>query len=87
MTGREIWHVQCTITERSWQARTANEMEGYKLSVLAVTETHLTESGQLVLDEVKDYKMLPSGRQDGKAAEGVRLGSCSPCICCLAALP
>ena len=43
------------------------------MSMLGVTETHLTESGQMQLDEVKGYKFLPSGRQDGKAAEGVRL--------------
>lgn len=41
--------------------------------MLGVTETHLTESGQMVLDEVKGYKILLSGRQDGKAAEGVGL--------------
>lgn len=48
----------------------ASEMERYKMSVLAVTET---EKGEMTLDEVKGYKMLLSGRQDGKAAEGVGL--------------
>ena len=51
----------------------AREMERYKVSMLGVTETHLTESEQLVPDEVKGYKILLSGRQDGKAAEGVEL--------------
>ena len=43
------------------------------MSMLGVTDTHLTESGQMVLDKVKGYKILLSGRQDGKAAEGVEL--------------
>ena len=51
----------------------ASEMERYKTSVLAVTETHLTENGEMTLDEVKGYKMLLSGRQDENVAEGVRL--------------
>lgn len=46
-----------------------SEMEGFKMSVLAATKTHLTKSRQMVLDEVKGYKMLLSWRQDGKAAE------------------
>ena len=41
-------------------------MERYKVSVLPVTETHLIESEHMVLDEVKGYKMLLSGSQDGK---------------------
>ena len=50
-----------------------NEMERYKVAVLAVTETHLTETGQIVMDEMKGYRMLLSGRQDNRAAEGVGL--------------
>ena len=51
----------------------ASEIERYKVSVLAMTETHLTENGEMMLGEVKGYKMLLSGRQDGNAAEGVGL--------------
>ena len=51
----------------------AMEMERHKVSVLAVTETHLPGSGEMALDESKRYRMVFSGRQDGNAREGVGL--------------
>ena len=51
----------------------AMEMERYRLSMLAVTETHLAGEGEIVLDECRGYKMLFAGRKDGRAAEGVGL--------------
>ena len=51
--------------ERS-REQLANEMEQYKMTVFAVTETHLTETGQIVIDKMKGYRMLLSRRQDGR---------------------
>ena len=48
------------------------EMERYWISVLAVTETHLTGEGEMVLDEGRGYRMLFAGRKDRRAI-GVRL--------------
>ena len=56
------------------------------MSMLDVIETHLTESGQMVLDEVKGYTILLSGRQDGKAAE-VSACLCSTGMGCITTLP
>ena len=41
----------------------AMEMERYRLSMLAVTETHLAGEGEMVLDECRGYKMLFSGME------------------------
>ena len=51
------------------------EMEPYRLSVLAVTETHLTGEDEMVLDECRGHKMLFSGtgRVGGRTVEGVGL--------------
>ena len=49
------------------------EMEWHKVSVLAVTETHSPDSGEIVLDESKGCSMVFSGRQDGSTREGVGL--------------
>ena len=51
----------------------AGEMERYKLTMLAVTETHLPGEGEILLDEARGYKMIFSGRADGRKAEGVGL--------------
>ena len=50
-------------------------MEPYRLSVLVVTETHLTGEGEMVLDECRGHKMLLSGtrRKGGRTIEGVGL--------------
>ena len=44
----------------------AMEMERHKVSILAVTKTHIPDSGKVVLDESKGYTMVFSGRQDGR---------------------
>ena len=49
------------------------DMEHHKVSVLAVTEAHIPDSGEMVLDESKGYTMVFSGRQDGSTREGVEL--------------
>ena len=51
----------------------AVEMERHKVSVLAVTKTHIPDSGEMVLDKSKGYTMVFSGRQDGSTREGVGL--------------
>ena len=51
----------------------ANEMKRYKLSIVAVTETHLAGEGEMPLDEEGKYIILFSGRQDGQNVEGVEL--------------
>ena len=50
-----------------------NEMKLYRLSILAVTETHLSGEGEMMLDEEGSYTMLFSGRLDNRSAEGVGL--------------
>ena len=49
------------------------EMERYRLEMLTVTETHLPGEGEILLDESRGYKMIFSGRTDGRKAEGVGL--------------
>ena len=51
----------------------AGEMERFRLSFLAVTETHLPGEGEVMLDESTGHCMLFSGRQDGSSREGVGL--------------
>ena len=51
----------------------ASAMQRYKLSILAVTETHLTGEGEMPLDEEGQYVIPFSGRQDGQNVEGVGL--------------
>ena len=50
-------------------------MEPYRLSVLAVTETHLAGEDEIVLDECRGHKMLFSGtgREYRSTVEGVGL--------------
>ena len=50
------------------------EMKCYRLSILAVTETHLSEEGgMMVLAEESGYTVIFSGRQDEHYMEGVGL--------------
>ena len=51
----------------------ANEMKRYKLSIVALTETHLDVGGEMPLDEEGKYIILFCGRQDGQNVEGVGL--------------
>ena len=48
-------------------------MEQFRLSFLAVMETHLPGEGEVMLDESSGHCMLFSGRQDGSSKEGVLL--------------
>ena len=66
------WNVR-TLRGIGKMEQLAMEMERYRLSMLAVTETHLAGEGEIVLDECRGYKMLFAGRKDGRAAEGVGL--------------
>ena len=49
------------------------EMKRYRLSILAVTETHLQEEGEMVLKEESRYTTIFSERQDEHNMEGVGL--------------
>ena len=49
----------------------AAEMQRNRISILVVTETHLSEAGHLMLDEEKGYRLVFSGRKDGTTLEGV----------------
>ena len=51
----------------------AGEMKQYRLSILALTETHLTSEGQIVLDAETSYRLLLSGRSDGSNMDGVEI--------------
>ena len=52
----------------------AREMKCYRLSILAVTETHLSEEGEMMfLAEENGYTMIFSGRQDEHYMERVGL--------------
>ena len=55
----------------------ANEMKRYKVSIVAVTETHLAGEGEMPLDDKGRYSILFSGRQDGQNMEvvGIALSS------------
>ena len=46
-------------------------MKRYRLSILAVTETHLLGEGEIVLDVETGYRLPFSGRFDGNNVEGV----------------
>ena len=49
----------------------AMEMKRYRLSILAVTETHLLGEEEMVMDAEAGYSLLISGRSDGTNVEGV----------------
>ena len=49
----------------------AAEMQRNRISILAVTETLLSEAGHLMLDEEKGYRLVFSGRKDGTTLEEV----------------
>ena len=48
----------------------AREMKRYRLSILAVTETHLPGEGAVVLEEKSGYNMIFSESQDECSMEG-----------------
>ena len=50
-------------------------MEPYRVSVLAVTETHLAGENEIVLDECRGHKMLffGTGREYRRTVKGVGL--------------
>ena len=66
------WNVR-TLRGLGKPEQLASEMKRYKLSVLAVTETHISGEGVLSLEEEGGYTMLFSRRQDGRSVEGVGL--------------
>ena len=77
LSAREVqrvgtWNVR-TLRGLGKPEQLASEMTRYKLSVLAVTETHISGEGVLSLEEEGGYTMLFSGRQDGRSVEGVGL--------------
>ena len=77
LSSREVqrfgtWNV-CTLRGLGKTEHLAEEMKRYRLSILAVTETHLTGEGEMLLDEESGYTMFFSGRQDGHSREGVGL--------------
>ncbi len=49
------------------------EMVHHKVSALEVTETHIPNSGKMVLDDSKGYTMVSSGRQDGSMRDRIGL--------------
>ena len=48
-------------------------MTRYRLTILAVTETHLPGEGEMVLEEESGYTMIFSGRRDKRNVEEVGL--------------
>ena len=70
----ETWNVS-TLRGVGKTEQLTMEMEPYRLSVLAVTETHLAGEDEMVLDECRGHKMLFSGtgREYRRIAEGVGL--------------
>ena len=82
LSTREIqrfgtWNVR-TLRGLGKTEQLAREMKRYRLSILAVTETHLPGDGEMTLEEGGDYTMIFSGRQDESNVEGVGL-ACSHC--------
>ena len=77
LSTREIqrfgtWNVR-TLRGLGKKEQLAREMKRYRLSILAVTETHLPGEGEMILEEGSDYTMIFSGRRDESNAEGVGL--------------
>ena len=75
LSGRETdrfgtWNVR-TLRELGKLEQLAGEMKRYRLSILAVTETHLLGEGEMVLNAETAYKLLFSGRTDGSNVEGL----------------
>ena len=64
------WNVR-TLRGLGKSQQLAAEMQRNRISILAVTETHLSEAGHLMLDEEKGYRLVFSGRKDGTTLEGV----------------
>ena len=66
------WNVR-TLRGLGKTEQLAREMKRYRLSILAVTETHLPGEGEMTLEEGGNYTMIFSGRQDESNVEGVEL--------------
>ena len=64
----------------------AGEMKRYRLSILAVTETHLPGEGEMLLDAETSYKLLFSGIR-GQQCGRSRNCSFPSCKGCSATLP
>ena len=67
-----VWNVR-TLRGSGKTEQLALAMKQYRLSCVAVTETHLTGTGEMVLDAHTGYSMIFSGRKDTSNAEGVGL--------------
>ena len=77
LSGREtvrfgVWNVR-TLCGLGKAEQLASAMSQYWLSIVAVTETHLTGAGEMVLDANTGHTMIFSGRKDANNAEGVGL--------------
>ena len=77
LSGREtvrfgVWNVR-TLRGLGKTEQLALVMNQYRLSIVAVTETHLTGAGEMVLDADTGHTMIFSGRKDANNAEGVGL--------------
>ena len=57
------WNVR-TLRGLSKLQQLADEMQQNRISILAVTETHLSEAGHLMLDVEHAYRLVFSGRKD-----------------------
>ena len=66
------WNVR-TLRRSGKTEQVALAMKQYRLSCVAVTETHLTGADEMVLDAHTGYSMIFSGRKDTSNAEGVKL--------------
>ena len=65
-----VWNVR-TLRRSGKTEQLALAMKQYRLSSVAVTETHLTGAGEMVLDAHTGYSMIFSERKDTSNAEGV----------------
>ena len=64
------WNVR-TLRGLGKSQQLAAEMQRNRISIVAVTETFLSEEGHLMLDEEKGYRLVFSGRKDGTTLEEV----------------
>ena len=67
-----MWNVR-TLRGSGKTEQLAFAMKQYRLSCVAVTETHFTGSREMVLDAHTGYSMIFSGRKDTSNTEGVGL--------------
>ena len=55
----------CTLQGLGKLQQLAAEEQRNRISIAAVTETHLSDAGHLMLDEENGYRLVFSGRKDG----------------------